>query len=238
MSAPTHLAYIGHLVGDPARARILLTLMDGRAHTAKELAFLARIAAPTASGHLLKLLDGGLVRVAQQGRHRYYRLASSEIAQMIELMGVIASDMASPAWPVRIDARLRTARTCYDHIAGRLGVALADALQKAGHLRLGDGAGEVSASGRGFFRDLGIDLNGAARSRRAFCRPCLDWSERRDHLAGAVGAALCDHCLAQGWTLRERDTRALQVTESGRDAFRDLFGIDVEAFAAPAQRAA
>jgi DNA-binding transcriptional ArsR family regulator len=238
MSAPTHLAYIGHLVGDPARARILLTLMDGRAHTAKELASFAGIAAPTASGHLLKLLDGGLVRVAQQGRHRYYRLASSEIAQMIELMGVIAGEVASPAWRVRIDTRLKTARTCYDHIAGQLGVALAEALQRAGYLRLGEGAGEVSAGGRAFFRDLGIDIEAAGRNRRAFCRPCLDWSERRDHLAGAVGAALCDHCLARGWTLRERDTRALLITPSGRDAFRDIFGVDVEAFEAPAQRAA
>jgi DNA-binding transcriptional ArsR family regulator len=238
MSAPTHLAHIGHLIGDPARARILLTLMDGRARTAKELAFLAGIAAPTASGHLFKLLDGGLVLVAQQGRHRYYRLASAEVGQLIEMMGVVADEVRPSARPVRIDAQLRMARTCYDHIAGRLGVALADALQVAGHVQFDDGAGELSPSGRALLGDLGIDLDNASRTRRLFCRPCLDWSERRFHLAGAVGAALCAHCLAQGWTLRERDTRVLTITPRGAEAFQRIFAIDVDGLSRPARQAA
>ena len=238
MSAPTHLAHIGHLVGDPARARILLTLMDGRARTAKELAFLAGIAAPTASGHLLKLLDGGLVLVAQQGRHRYYRLASAEVGDLIEMMGVVVGEVRSSARPVRIDEPLRTARTCYDHIAGRLGVALAETLQAAGHVRFDDGAGELSPSGRAFLCDLGIDLGHASRTRRLFCRPCLDWSERRFHLAGAVGAALCAHCLAENWTRRERDTRVLTITPKGTEAFQRIFAIDVDGLSRPAQQAA
>ncbi|HEX8164232.1 MAG TPA: winged helix-turn-helix domain-containing protein [Beijerinckiaceae bacterium] len=226
MSSDMDLAWIASVVGDPARVRILLALMDGRARTAKELAFLARIAPPTASGHLAKLLDGRLVAVEPQGRHRYYRLASPLVGQMVETLSIVAAE-TQPADPRlrRVDERLATARTCYDHLAGRLGVAVADALQANGHVAFGDGSGEVTASGRDFFARLGVLLDDRGGGR-VFCKPCLDWTERRHHLAGAVGAAFCSHCLSAGWVRRQRDGRALYVSPEGRAAFAELLGID------------
>lgn len=226
MSAQTHLAQIGALVGDPARANILLALMDAQARTAKELAFLARVGAPTASAHLAKLVDGGLLTALPQGRHRYYRIASPDIGRMIEAMLGFAGTIARPARRAGpADERMRAARTCYDHIAGRLGVAIADAMQDAGHVVLDDGAGRISPSGHVFLARLGLDLDDCRGRRRITCRPCLDWSERRFHLAGMVGKALCDHCLRLGWVERMRDSRALAITASGQEAFQTLFGI-------------
>jgi DNA-binding transcriptional ArsR family regulator len=200
MTSEPDLAWIASVVGDPARLRILLSLMDERARTAKELAFLARIAAPTASGHLAKLLASRLVAVEPQGRHRYYRIASPLVAEMVESMSVVAGE-TSPTDPRlrRIDPALAAARTCYNHLAGRLAVAIADVLQARGHIAFGDGGGEVMPSGRAFFKGIGLELGEAAHGRRVFCRPCLDWTERRHHIAGAVGTALCTHCLERGW---------------------------------------
>jgi DNA-binding transcriptional ArsR family regulator len=227
MTSEPDLAWIASVVGDPARLRILLSLMDGRARTAKELAFLARVAAPTASGHLTKLLDSRLVAVEPQGRHRYYRIASPLVAQMVETMSVVAGETSRTDSRLRrIDPALATARTCYDHLAGRLGVAIADALQAHGHIAFGDGGGEVTASGRAFFAGLGLDLAEEGKGRRVFCKPCLDWTERRHHLAGAVGAAFYAHCMSAGWVRRLRDSRAVEVSPEGRAAFSDLLGID------------
>jgi DNA-binding transcriptional ArsR family regulator len=232
MNPEADLAWIASVVGDPARARILSALMDRRARTAKELAFLARVAPATASAHLSKLLDCKLVSVEPQGRHRYFRLASALVAQMIEAIGLVAADVpASSPFRSRVDETMATARTCYDHIAGRLGVAIADALQDRGCVVFADGAGEVTASGRAFFGDLGVDLGRCGGGRRIFCRPCLDWTERRYHLAGAVGAALCEHCLARGWLQRMRDTRALTISAEGRAAFASVLGIDTNLLA-------
>lgn len=239
MNADTSLAWIASVVGDPARTRILMALMDGRARTAKELAFLARVAAPTASGHLAKLLEGRLVAVEPQGRHRYYRLASAQVGQMIEAMAIVAGDASPPPERRRrVGEAMATARTCYDHLAGRLGVAIADALQDRGHLVFDDGGGEVTPTGRAFLASLGADFDSAGAGRRVFCRPCLDWTERRYHLAGAVGAALCAHCLTQGWVARARDTRALAITPEGRRAFSATFGIDTERMGQPGEREA
>ncbi|HEX2725848.1 MAG TPA: transcriptional regulator, partial [Beijerinckiaceae bacterium] len=161
-----------------------------------------------------------------------FRLASGLVAQMIEAIGLVAADAsASPLPRSRVDETMATARTCYDHIAGRLGVAIADALQDRGDVIFADGGGEVTASGRAFFGHLGIDLVRSSRGRRVFCRPCLDWTERRYHLAGAVAAALCDHCLTRGWLERTRDTRAVTITADGRAAFASAFGIDTELLA-------
>ncbi|MBX3536006.1 MAG: winged helix-turn-helix transcriptional regulator [Chelatococcus sp.] len=226
MSAQTHLAQMGALLGDPARANILLALMDGRARTAKELAFLARISAPTASAHLGKLVDGGLLTVVAQGRHRYFRIASAETGHMLETMlGFATSRMRAVRRAGSADERLRAARTCYDHIAGRLGVAIADQLQRAGHVVLDDGAGRVSASGHAFFAELGLDTEASGSRPGVLCRPCLDWSERRYHLGGMLGRALCQHCVSRGWVRRDNDTRALIITDAGRDAFDSLFGL-------------
>jgi DNA-binding transcriptional ArsR family regulator len=239
MTSDPNLAWIAAVVGDPARLRILLALMDGRARTAKELAFLAGIAAPTASGHLAKLLDSRLVAVDPQGRHRYYRIASPLVAEMVEAMSVVAGAASRTDRRLRrVDPALVAARTCYDHLAGRLAVAIADALQKRGDLVFADGGGEVTGRGQAFFKGLGIDAEGSGSSRRMFCKPCLDWTERRHHLAGALGAALCRHCLTQGWLQRTRDSRALTITRDGAAAFADLFGIDVAAFGGSRDRAA
>lgn len=239
MNAETDLAWIASVVGDPARTRILMALMDGRARTAKELAFLARVAAPTASGHLAKLLESRLVAVEPQGRHRYFRLASPRVGQMIEAMAIVAGDASPAPQPrQRVSEAMATARTCYDHLAGRLGVAIADALQDQGHVVFADGGGEVTAGGRVFLAALGVDLDRFGAIRRVFCRPCLDWTERRHHLAGAVGAAICAHCLSRGWVARTRDTRALTITSEGRTAFTATFGIDMERMAEADRRAA
>jgi DNA-binding transcriptional ArsR family regulator len=189
MNPESDLAWIASVIGDPARSRMLLALIDGRARTAKELAFLARVSAATASAHLGKLLESRLAAVEPQGRHRYFRLASPQVGQLVEALAIVAGDAAPPAaWRSRADGALATARTCYDHLAGRLGVALADALHAQGRLLFADGGGELTRSGRAFMASLGIDLDRVS-TRRILCRPCLDWTERRHHLAGSVGAA-------------------------------------------------
>ncbi len=230
MSTDARLANVAHLLGDPARAAMMMALMDGRAHTAKELAYRARIAASTASAHLAKLSDARLVAVARQGRHRYFRIESALVAEMIETLSNVAADLEPPR-PLhrRGDQTLLAARTCYDHIAGRLGVALADTLQENGAVVLGEGVAEVTERGDAFFSGLGMDLAPLRGGHRIFCRACLDWTERRPHLAGALGAALCSHCLEKGWIVKVRDSRALTITETGRHVFAEDFGVDLAA---------
>src|ERR1700733_149142 len=182
MSDSTRIAATASLLGDPAGANMLAALMDGRALTAKELAYAAHVTPQTASGHLAKLADGGLLTGEKQGRHRYFRLASPLVCHLLEgVMAVTAPEHARPTTWRGGDA-LRTARTCYDHLAGRLGVALADALSDRGHVAFGTDGGEVTELGQRFLDDFGAS---PAPGRRVFCRPCLDWSERRPHLAGA-----------------------------------------------------
>ena len=229
--AGSNIAQVAARVGDGARASMLAALMDGRALTAGELAFMARVSAPTASAHLAKLLDGRLLAVVNQGRHRYFRLASPLVARMLESIDLVAAIEAPPRHRPTgpRDAALRRARLCYDPLAGSLGVALADALVARGHVVLGDDGGEVTASGAAFLRSFGIDPQATSRRHRAFCKPCLDWSERRPHIAGAVGAALARRCLEAGWIERIRDTRALSVTGKGLRALRQELGIELPA---------
>ncbi|GJE61597.1 hypothetical protein MPOCJGCO_3719 [Methylobacterium trifolii] len=220
------MAEVAALIADPGRANMLAALLDGRALTATELAFTAGIAPATASGHLAKLVDGRLLGLARQGRHRYFRLASPEVARMLEGILVFAGAPA-PARRVtpRIDPALREARTCYDHLAGRLAVSLADALVARGAIQLTEEAGEVTPAGHSLLAEFGIAQEPVRTGRRLFCRPCLDWSERRPHLAGILGAALCTRCEDLGWIARSRDSRAVTVTEAGRAGFRERFGI-------------
>jgi len=230
MSNNAKFAEIAALAGDPGRASMLNGLMDGRALTASELAQLAGITAQTASSHLTRMTDAGLLAVEKQGRHRYHRLASPAVAQMIEsIMRIAAPGVA--AKPVRTgprDAALRAGRTCYDHLAGHLGVAITDALVDAGHLELGLDAGEVTESGRALLDRAGIDMAALTAARgRILCRPCLDWSERRPHLAGAIGAALCSHCFERGWIRRVDGTRAVTVTPNGQRQLRETFGVSL-----------
>lgn len=216
------LARIAALVGDPARARMLAALMGGRALTATELSAVGEVAPPTASGHLSKMAQAGLLAIEKQGRHRYYRLDGREVASALEgLMGV-----ASRARPdVRTgpaDLPLRAARVCYDHLAGEVGVRLLDGLRRRELLTGPDGT-VVSAEGERFFGRLGIDLPALAGSRRPLCRTCLDWSERRFHLAGALGAALLDRIFALGWARRESGGRVVVFSAAGERAFRARF---------------
>jgi DNA-binding transcriptional ArsR family regulator len=226
MIAAANLAEVAALVGDPARANMLAALMDGRALTASELAFMARVTPQTASAHLAKLTESHLLSLTKQGRHRYFRLASPLVGRMLEgIMAVAAIEAPKrhrPASPK--DVALRQARTCYDHLAGRVGVALADALTREGHVVLSEDGGTVTDSGIRFLRGIGIELTPDRPRQRCFCRPCLDWSERRPHLAGALGAALADTAFERGWIERLRDTRAVAVTKPGEAAMSELFG--------------
>ena len=219
MSEVLDMAAIAALVGDPARANILYALLDGRAFTAGELAYAAHVAPQTASGHLAKLAAAQLIRSSPQGRHRYYHLAGPHVATMLESIMAVAAVSPPRCKPVRIEEAMRTARMCYDHVAGRLGVGLTDALRARNHVEFSEDGGVLTASGEVFLREFGIDVDSVRESRRIFCRPCIDWSERRPHLAGAVGAALAQRLFALGWISRVRDGRALVVTPVGR---RDL----------------
>lgn len=228
MTAGPYIAEIGALVGDPGRATMLDALMGGQALTATELANLAGVTPQTASGHLAKLVEGRLLSVVASGRRRYFALASPRVAQMLEGLMLLAADGPPRHRPRSIrDEELAAARTCYDHFAGRLGVALADALAARGHVVLGADGGLVTDAGRAALCAFGLDLEDAARRRRAFCRPCLDWSERRWHIGGSVGAALADRCYQLGWTVRAKDGRAVRVTTAGATGLREAFGIAV-----------
>jgi len=225
MASSMNIAQIGALIGDPGRANMLEAMFDGRALTAGELAHIAGVTAATASGHLAKLVDGRLVRVESQGRHRYFRLASAEVAHMLETIGaaVEAAPERRRATP-RVPAHLREARTCYDHLAGRLGVALADGLAARGAVALDGEGARVTDAGRALFARLGVSIDAPAGSRRPVCRACLDWSERRPHLAGLLGAGLLDRSLALGWVRRGREPRAIIITDPGRRRFAEDLG--------------
>src|SRR5215471_19420892 len=224
MDTGPKIAQVAALVGDPGRANMLSALMDGRTLTASELAYVSGVAPQTASGHLAKLSDAGLLALEKRGRRRYFRLASPFVARMMEGLMVVAQE--GPArqrnlW--RGGETLRHARTCYDHMAGRIAVAIADRLVQRSFILLDEDGGQLTDAGRSFFDELGVDLCLASK-RRVFCRPCLDWSERRAHLAGAVGAALADRLMALRWIARKRDTRALAITPIGWAKIERTFG--------------
>jgi DNA-binding transcriptional ArsR family regulator len=229
MVAAANMVEVAALVGDTARATMLAALMGGESLTGSELAFLARVSRPTASEHLAKLVAARLLAVSKRRRFNYYRIASPLVAQMLESMIAVAAIEVPPRHQPRSpqEERLRFARTCYDHLAGRLGVAIADALVAKGCVVLDDDGGEVTDAGRRFFCDFGVDLAAKSGSRRIFCRPCLDWSERRYHIAGLVGAAMCARCLDLGWVARERDSRAVRITPAGDKQFRATFGLNL-----------
>jgi len=216
------IAGVASLIADPARANMLSALMAGIALTAGELAQIGGVTPQTASGHLGRLVDAEIAAVEKQGRHRYYRLVSSEVAQAIELLSVAAT--AGPRRyrrPGPKDEALRHARTCYDHIAGRLGLALADAMQVRGYVQTANGAASVTPEGMAFLNDFGADIGS---DQRPMCRACLDWSERRYHLAGRVGAELLNRSLSLGWVERVPGGRTLLVTNIGQVGYRERFG--------------
>jgi len=223
MDVDRSAARVAAAIGEPARARMLFSLMDNHARTGTELATVAEISPSTASVHLNRLTEARLVKVLVQGRHRYYSLESPAVAAALEALSVLGGGSRARFTPNTPD-RLRAARTCYDHMAGSLGVALHDGLRRMDWL---SDDYDIMPAGIEGFEGLGIDVAGARASRRRFTYGCLDWSERRSHLGGAMGAALLKMAVKKRWVLEEPHDRALSVTTLGKREFRNRFGIAV-----------
>jgi DNA-binding transcriptional ArsR family regulator len=221
VSPEPRFARIAAMIGDPTRARMLAALMGGQALSAGELAQVAGVSASTASTHIAQLIDSELVVLRVQGRHRYLRLADAEIAHALEALSFVAERHAGAAkWEQGAYKPLKAARSCYSHLAGELGVALLDGLLRTRTLVPGDAGFELTEQGQAQCRALGLELEiraGGSGARR-FAYPCLDWSERRDHLAGRFATVLLEHGLAQGWLRRVADSRALKLTPKGATA--------------------
>jgi DNA-binding transcriptional ArsR family regulator len=215
MQAGPSLANIAAMIGNPARALMLGALLDGRSRSAGELARAAGITPQTASAHLTKLVDAGLLAIAKQGRHRYHRLASRDVAHALEALMALSSAPAKPPMLGPADLALRHARTCYDHMAGEIAVRLADHWLVSGWIREAGDEWLLTPSGSRGIESLGIRLPEGAL-RRPQVRPCLDWSERRPHIGGQLGACLLESLLSRGWGQRRRGSRALRVTDEGR----------------------
>ena len=226
MVAAANLVEVAALVGDTARATMLNALMGGQSLTATELAYCANVSRSTASDHLSKLVAARLLTVTRERRFSYYRIASPLVATMLESIKVVAAIEVPPRRQPRSASEnaLRFARSCYDHLAGRVGVAVT-ALVAMGHIVLTDEGGEVTSSGECFLSAFGADLR--PRTRRIFCQPCLDWSERRYHLKGLVGARILDRLLELGWLKSVSGSRALQLTSSGRAGLSEIFQIEI-----------
>jgi DNA-binding transcriptional ArsR family regulator len=218
---------IAALIGDHARAEILTALTAGEALTATELAGVAGVTKQTVSGHLAKLLEARLVAVENQGRHRYFRLGGRDVAQLLEsLMGVAYRTGAVRVRASPREPALRKARVCYDHLAGELGVLVFDGLEQRRLLRSGSGGLQLTRNGLRFFAAFGIDTDALVSRRRPLCRACLDWSVRRHHLAGALGAAVLDRCYALGWARRTKGSRVVSFSPSGEKALRERFHLE------------
>lgn len=219
--ADDRMARIAAAIGEPVRARMLCCLMDGHARTATELAAVGGIGASTASTHLAKLKEQLLVDAFAQGKHRYYRLSGPDVAHALEALLLIAGT-PRPTFTPSTPSSLRTARTCYDHMAGELAVALHDHLLSQQWLVTSSDGYELSPEGETKLQSWGLDTEACHQSRRRFACPCMDWSERRPHLAGALGAALLKLALQQKWVQQDLDARSLRVMTKGRTAFTSL----------------
>ncbi len=228
-SAEPRFARVAAMIGDPTRARMLAALLDGSLRTAGEIARGAGVTPQTASAHLAKLADAGLVAVREQGRHRYFRLADGDVAHALEALAIVAEpkdDATHPhdRWSQPAMQPLRRARTCYGHLAGELGVRLHDALVAHDVLAIDDGPAVVGDAGRRWLHERGFDASAVAASARGHAYPCVDWSERRDHFAGPLAVALLDHFLDARWVVRIAGSRALAVNAATRrslDRFLD-----------------
>ncbi|MBY0573367.1 MAG: helix-turn-helix domain-containing protein [Undibacterium sp.] len=219
----TQLAKIAAAIAEPARAKMLCALMDGRARTSTELSVIAEVSPSTASVHCAKLREQNLVTAVAQGKHRYYQLSSKEVATALEALMAIAGIAATPFVPSTPD-RLRHARTCYDHMAGEVAVVLHDHFLRLAWLLVEDESGtyQLSDAGKLGLGDLGIVIAPVGKSRRRFACSCLDWSERRPHLGGTLGAALLQHFIRHAWVERDLDSRALTVSSKGRRQFQKI----------------
>ena len=223
------MANLAGLLAAPARVRMLEALLGGGARSAIDLAAIADVQPSTASSHLSKLVGVGLVSVEKHGRHRFYRVTGGRVGDLVEAIG----ELATGGGPAHSQARPRTrprsemeaARTCYDHLAGRLGTALTDAMVQHRHIRVRGKDFQLTKAGEAFLKGLGVDVEGARGQRRLFARACLDWTERRYHLGGALGAALTRRCFEAGWVRRPDDDRVIRATSKGARAFADHFGV-------------
>lgn len=226
MHETSDIVTVGALIGQPARARMLLLLLDGRGRTATELAEAAGITGATASFHLGQLVDGQLVRVKRQGRHRYFRLAGPDIAKLLESMLTVAGEPKRSEKPFGPGSTaMRRARMCYDHMAGNLGIGLTDSLIQSGAL-IEDGENFLlTYAGERQLENFGIDVAEVRRKRRHFARTCIDWSERRPHLAGALGAAIANRIFELDWARREPEGRTVYLTAAGQRGLADVFGL-------------
>ncbi|NPT58462.1 helix-turn-helix domain-containing protein [Paraburkholderia sp. 5N] len=232
MGPQPNIATAAFLIADPARAAMLMSLLDGRARPAGELAFAAGVTAQTASSHLGKLLAGGLLLVETQGRHRYYRLAGSHVAVALENLASIGPVVTVRRKPLSREAqRLQFARCCYDHLAGSIGVAITHSLQERGFLiAAADRQFDVTPAGIEWFGCMGLDVAKLRPNRRGLARQCLDWTEREHHLAGPLGVQLMSLLCSNGWLRRSESSRAIQVTPKGWTGLKEQLGLDAGSF--------
>ena len=223
MDVISRTAVAAKLIGEPTRAQMLVALLGGRAMTATELAHGANVSPQTASSHLSQMLEGNLLALEKQGRHRYYRLANPDVATAIEALMSLTPEQAESQTQALEPIHL--ARSCYDHVAGRVGVALADAFQEKDWLRTNDKNFDITKKGDRGFEDFGIDLDLLKKQRRHLARQCLDWTERRHHVAGALGAALMSNMLERKWLRKDKEERVLHVTRVGLEGLEKLFDV-------------
>ncbi|MDY8048031.1 winged helix-turn-helix domain-containing protein [Paenibacillus polymyxa] len=229
MSTKSNVAMIASLVSEPSRAAILTALLDGRFHTASELAHMAGIKPQTASFHLAKMTEAQVVTVEKQGRHRYYGIQDPEVARVMESFLSIAPPVPIHSFKhASENEALRLARTCYDHVAGQLGVHLMNFFIQKGILFEDQDGLHITEPGEAFFTDFQIDLKKTRQKRRSFSHKCLDWSERRHHLAGALGSAVLDRLFELNWIERLPTTRAIRITADGKRGFKEIFSIEVD----------
>jgi DNA-binding transcriptional ArsR family regulator len=228
MEVEEQFSQLASLIGEPARAKILWNLLDGRAFTATELAMMAEVSPQSASMHLNKLVKAGLLSLEHQGRHHYYQLSSPEVAYAIEgIANLLPPEKINKPEPPLINGHIKYCRSCYDHLAGKMGVALADALIRHKFIGATGNLYEVTTAGKKWFSSLGIDIDNEQQKRRAFARQCLDWSERRHHIAGSLGAALLKKMIADDWVRKAKNSRVIIVTGKGEKKLSDLLDITV-----------
>jgi len=218
---------VASLIGDPVRSKIMWALIDGKAYTATELAMYAETTAPNISMHLNKLVNADLLAVEKQGRHCYYTYSRHEIAYAIEALANLIPPIDNTIATGPAEQPVRFCRTCYNHLAGKVGVMLADSLLAQGLVIKTETDFEVTARGEVFFKALAIDVDNLRGQKRSFAKACLDWSERRHHIAGALGTALLQQMLTNGWIRRTENSRAIVITGKGRQALYDLLKLEV-----------
>ncbi|OAK33130.1 ArsR/SmtB family transcription factor [Bacillus wiedmannii] len=229
MNVYPNISYIAKLIAEPTRAIILDCLMNNQALPASELAYKAKVSHPTISSHLSKLVEGNLLTVEQHGRHRYYRLANQEVAEVLEKLGTIAPTVQVRSLKQSDQLKqIRYARTCYDHLAGRLGVEITEKLLHREFIILKEGEYIVTEQGKRWFLNFGINVETADIKRRVFAKPCLDWSERRYHISGWLGSAIAKLFFEQEWITKTDKNRAVHLTKKGMKLLKDQVGIDMD----------